>query len=182
MICEMPGDSNREQIRCRRPCRRRRRRRIASSASTSCWLRMPPATMSWRPCEFAQPRSDVRSGSPASGPRRHVRVEEGGHIGLELRNGLVGRKRDLRLPSLDGDAAVLGVDAGDDTLRTNGISKAAAKSILTVPCSENKRRADDDALRTRIEHLARALDGANAAADLARQPLAICATNAELSP
>ena len=36
------------ESRNKRPCRRRRRRRCASSASISAWLRMPPATISWR--------------------------------------------------------------------------------------------------------------------------------------
>jgi hypothetical protein len=57
-------------------------------------------------------------------------------MGLKLRNRFIGRERDLRLPALHGDAAVLCVDAGDDALRANAAASSAAKAVLTAPVSE----------------------------------------------
>ena len=125
----------------------------ASSASTSCWLRMPPATMSWRCGELAQSRGCVDGKALHQPFAIHVRVEKCGDVRLELRNRFVGSERNLRLPALHGDAAVLGVDAGDDALRAHGGGQCGGE--LGVDCAflGEKRRADDDALCARVEHL-----------------------------
>jgi len=45
-----------------------------------------------------------------------VCVKKCGDMGFELGNRFIGSERDLRLPTLDGDAAVFGIDAGNDML------------------------------------------------------------------
>src|SRR3954466_11043914 len=44
----------------------------------------------------------------------NVGVKVSAYVGIELRNGFVGCKSDLRLPSFYSDATIFGVDAGDE--------------------------------------------------------------------
>ena len=76
--------------------------------------------MSWLDGELAQARGGLDGKALHQSFAIDMRVEKCGGVGLELRDGIVGRERDLRLPALDGDAAVLGVDAGDDAVGADG--------------------------------------------------------------
>ena len=80
-------------------------------------------------------------------------------MGFELRNRLVGRERHLRLPALHGDAAIFGVNAGDDAVRANAGSEFRGKFGVDRALRGEKRRADDDSLCASGENLASALDG-----------------------
>src|ERR1035437_5685900 len=101
----------------------------------------------------------------------HVRVEKCGDVRFELRNRFVGSECHLRLPSFDGDAAIFGVDAGNYAVRANGRGKRGGKLCVDRTLRGEERRANDDALCARIEHLLRALDRVDAAAGLNWQPL-----------
>ena len=70
-----------------------------------------------------------------------VRVEKCRDVGLELRDGLVGRERDLRLPSLHGDAAILGIDAGDMCSRPTASPSSAAKCSVHARCPRARKTA-----------------------------------------
>ena len=83
---------------------------MASSASTSAREWMPPATMSCLVVARAQRGRDIEREALHCALGVHVGVEEGGAEVLEPGDGLLRREVDGVLPSLDGDAAVLGVD------------------------------------------------------------------------
>ena len=83
--------------------------------------------------ELAQTRGGLNGKALHHSFAIHVRVEKCRDVRFELRNRIVGRERDLRLPALHGDAAILGVDAGDDALRANGGGELGGK--LGVHCA-----------------------------------------------
>ena len=68
-----------------------------------------------------------------------MRVEKCGGVGLELRDGVVGRERDLSLPAFYGDAAVFGVDAGDDVVGADGGGELGGE--ISVDRAARRRRA-----------------------------------------
>ncbi len=129
---------------------------------------MPPATMSCRLCQLAQPRRGLDGKALHHSFAVHVRVEKCRGIGLKLRNRLVRRQLHLRLPSLHGNAPVLRVDPGHHALRAHARGKLRGELRVHRALCRKKRRPDDHALRACIQHLPRALDGVNAAARLAR--------------
>ena len=90
---------------------------------------MPPATMSCRLGELAQARGGLNGKALHQSLAVHVRVEKCCGVGFELRNRLVGRERDLRLPALHGDAAVLGVDAGNDLFCAHAGSQVRRRTL-----------------------------------------------------
>ena len=100
-----------------------------------------------------------------------MRIKECGGVGIQLWNGLVGRERNLRFPSLHGNAAVLCVDAGHHAFRSYAGRKLRGKRGIDFALSGEKRGTDNDATGACIDHLARALDGANSAAGLDRETL-----------
>ena len=77
--------------------------------------------------------------------------------------------------------AAAAVDRGDDAVAADGVGQRLREREIGRAVLE-QRRAGDDLLRAGGEHVARALDGADAAADAARQAPAICRTSARLSP
>ena len=83
---------------------------IASSASTSDWALMPPATMSWLRGRGAQDGGDVDGEALHGAFGVDVGVEEGRAVVFEPGDGFFGGEVDGVLPALDGDPAVLGVD------------------------------------------------------------------------
>ena len=144
---------------------------IASSASTSCWLRIPPATISWLLGQLAQARGSLDGEALHRSFGVDMSVEKCGDVGIKLRYRIVGSQRHLRLPSLHGDAAILRVDAGYDVLAPMLSASFDANVCIDRAFRRKKRRADDDSLRSSVQDLPCALDGVNAAAGLHRQPL-----------
>jgi len=109
-----------------------------SSASTSCWLRMPPATMSWRRVSLRR-RALFRWEALQKALAIDMCVEKCGGMGFELRDGRVGREGDLGLPAFDGDTAVLGVDSGDDAVGANCGGEGGGEFCVDGSCSETTR-------------------------------------------
>ncbi len=110
-----------------------------------------------------------------------VRVKEGGDEGIERGNGIVRRESDLGLPALDGDAAIFGIDAGNDALGADGRGKFGGEGDVDRSLRGEESGTEDDALRASGKNFARTRDRVNAAACPCRR-CAICATSAELSP
>ena len=100
-----------------------------------------------------------------------MRIEKCSGVWFKLRNRVVRRQRHLRLPSLHSNAPILRIDAGHHALCSNARSQRRRKLRIHCAFSGEKRRADNHASSTRVQHLPRALNRVNAAACLHRQPL-----------
>src|SRR5579871_5301533 len=113
--------------------------------------------------EFA-PREFAQASSRLDGETLHqaftidVRVEECGRKGLELCNRIVRREFYLRLPTLDGDAAIFRVDSCHDAICTDTPCECGCKVAIHTPLARKKRRAYDHTFGAGIQHLPRPVD------------------------
>ena len=106
---------------------------------------------------------------------------------LQLRDCLIGRERDLRLPSLDSDVPIFGVDAGNHRIAADSVGKFAGKGGVDGGAAVllgKQRGAEDDAAGARVEDAPSAVGGVDAAAHyLAREALGdLLHQRDELSP
>ena len=111
--------SNWKKFLCKQPCQPRHPTPIACSASISCWLRIPPATMSCRCVSLRSRCGRLNRKALHQAFAIDVRVEKCCDMRFELRDGVVGSERDLGLPALHGDVAILRVDASNDLVSAN---------------------------------------------------------------
>src|SRR6516162_6469804 len=97
----------------------------------------------------------------------NVRVEKSSDVRVELRNCIVRRECDLRLPALYSDVAILRVDAGDDLFCADSCGQRGSKLDVDLTRLRKERRTKDNALRTRLKHLACTVDRVDSAPGLA---------------
>ena len=154
----------------------------ASSSSISCWVVMPPAAVTRRVGGVAHgdDRLDVRAAHQPLGV--DVGVEELVAERLERADRLDGGQRQRGLPAVNHDVAAAAVDGRDDALAPTASRQRFGEHEIGLAVLE-ERRAGDDLLRAGREDVARAFDGADAAADAARAARRrSAATIARLSP
>ena len=97
-----------------------------------------------------------------------MRVEELIAVRLERADSLDRRQRKRRLPSVDHDPAAFAVDGRDHARSADRAGeRARERDVRRVFCEQ--RRARDDLVGTRGEHVCRARHAADAAADAAAQ-------------
>ena len=74
-----------------------------------------------------------------------------------MRDRVVRRERDFRLPTFYGDAAVFRVDAGDNVVGADSRGELGGEGRVDCPLDREERRADNDPPRTGVENSACAM-------------------------